>query len=85
VHVGGDQQQDGRASDGNANTIILVSQTEWDAAQMCVRLVREQSDLNRHRLTADLSKSITKLMETTNSWADGEDHTQKTTPAQQRQ
>jgi hypothetical protein len=72
AHVESDHQQDGKATD---SATIVVSQMEWDATQRCVRLVREQSELNRHRLAADLSKSITKLMETTNSWADGEDRT----------
>jgi hypothetical protein len=74
AHVGSDQQQDGKATD---STTILVSQTKWDAAQRCVRLVQEQLELNRRRLAADLSKSITKLTETTNSCTDGEDRTRK--------
>jgi hypothetical protein len=53
---------------------------EWDGAQSYVRLIKEQSELNRRRLAADLSKSITKLMETTNSWADGDDHVRKSRP-----
>jgi hypothetical protein len=31
-------------------------------------------------MVANLSKSITKLMETTNSWGDGEDHMRKPRP-----
>jgi hypothetical protein len=80
AHVRRNRRQDGEASDRNANTTILVSQPEWDAAQRWVQLVREKSELNRSRLAANLSKSITKLMETTNSWADGEHHVRKPRP-----
>jgi hypothetical protein len=40
-------------------------------AQNHVRLAKEQAEINQRRLAADLSKTITKLMATTNSWADG--------------
>jgi hypothetical protein len=70
THLGGNHYSDGKITDG---TTIKVSQAEWDAAQKCVQLVKEQSELTRRQLIADLSKSIAKLMETTNSWANGED------------
>jgi hypothetical protein len=80
AHVRNGHQDNGNTTNSNVSTSVLVSQTEWDAAQRCVRLVTEQSDLNRRQLAADLSKSITKLVESTSSWTDGEDHMQKSHP-----
>jgi hypothetical protein len=77
THLGGNHHSGRKITDG---TTIEVSQAEWDAAQKCVQLVKEQSELTRRRLAADLSKSITKLMETTNSWADGKEHARKSCP-----
>jgi hypothetical protein len=68
---------DAKVTDGTA---IEVSQAECDAAQKCIQLVKEQLELNRRRLAADLSKSIAKLMETPNSWGDGEDYEGKSRP-----
>jgi hypothetical protein len=77
AHLGNNHHSYGKVTGG---TIIEVSQVEWDVAQKCTWLVKEQSELNRRRLATDLSKSITKLMETTNSWDDGEDRVRKSHP-----